>query len=499
MTNKSDHSPSSAHIVQWLVTAFMTGAVIMILEMTAFRLYAPFFGYSIYVWGNMISVVMAALALGYALGGCLADRRNNDHILYATILAAAFYQLLVIWGVWTLLPALSQLGELSGTTLATVIIFAPPMIALASVSPYLIRLMARIGHVGLAAGSVYSLATVGSIAGIALTTFVLLPNLGTQKTLMVACATTGLVAVAGLVRSWRASPMCLLALVSFGFAPVPCWNNDTVWVGESEYNLIRVIRRGSRLALVLNDESWIQTMHDEDRLWTYRVWDDYSLGPLLVDTKNVLILGMGAGGSVHATFVSAPHANIDAVEIDPKVVEAGKSLFGLDTYGEKLAIHTSDARRWISQCPQRYEIVHVDLYQGGPYIPFYLATEEFFQSVEKRMVDEGLLMMNVIDKGPDYDLLLSIGATLKRVFSSLAVLSKESGNHMLFAFKEPRSAEWIRARLRDANAPNSMRELIASASPAIIDLYPPDEAKVFTDDHAPIEAMTRRMLRQSTE
>src|SRR5258708_26500611 len=58
----------------WLVTAAITGGIVMSLELAAFRLYAPYFGYSIYVWGTMISVVMAAPALAYALAGCLCER-----------------------------------------------------------------------------------------------------------------------------------------------------------------------------------------------------------------------------------------------------------------------------------------------------------------------------------------------------------------------------------------------------------------------------------------
>ena len=62
----------------WLVTAILTGGIIMGLELVAFRLYAPYFGYSIYVWGSMISVVMVALSAGYVLGGWVADRSRTD-------------------------------------------------------------------------------------------------------------------------------------------------------------------------------------------------------------------------------------------------------------------------------------------------------------------------------------------------------------------------------------------------------------------------------------
>jgi len=65
----------------WLVTAAITGGIVMSLELAAFRLYAPYFGYSIYVWGTMISVVMAALALGYAVV-VAADRSRSGTILY---------------------------------------------------------------------------------------------------------------------------------------------------------------------------------------------------------------------------------------------------------------------------------------------------------------------------------------------------------------------------------------------------------------------------------
>src|SRR5882724_800758 len=73
-----DQRYGPAAVTHWLVTAMLAGAVMMSLELVAFRLYAPYFGYSIYVWGTMISVVMAALAVGYPLGGRLADRLRED-------------------------------------------------------------------------------------------------------------------------------------------------------------------------------------------------------------------------------------------------------------------------------------------------------------------------------------------------------------------------------------------------------------------------------------
>src|SRR5207248_9402310 len=123
-TNLSDTLPSKGRATFWLLTATVTGAVIMGLELVAFRLYAPYFGYSTYVWGSMISVVMLALSAGYVLGGCVADRSTTDTASYSTILLSGFYQLAILFLHRTILRGLWQPGEFTCTTLRTPRIFA---------------------------------------------------------------------------------------------------------------------------------------------------------------------------------------------------------------------------------------------------------------------------------------------------------------------------------------------------------------------------------------
>src|SRR5262249_22605669 len=131
MNTTVDRLPNPIEKALWMVTPVLTGAVIMILELAAFRLYAPYFGYSIYVWAVLLSGVMMALAIGYGLGGRLADRCHTHRPLYAILTASAIYQLLVIYLVHWLLPRLALYGDFTGTSLATLIIFAPPMLMLA--------------------------------------------------------------------------------------------------------------------------------------------------------------------------------------------------------------------------------------------------------------------------------------------------------------------------------------------------------------------------------
>src|SRR5215813_3379026 len=305
---------SRARLAFWLITPALTGAVIMALELAAFRLYAPHFGYSIYVWGSMISVVMLALACGYGAGGWLADRCATDSPLYAMILLSGVYQFVIICIARSLLAKLAEMGDSTGTSLATLIIFAPPMIALATVGPFIIRLLARFNRVGATAGLVYALSTIGSVAGVLGTTFFLIPKFGTQATLLTACALSALVGVTGLLTMKRLAFFALLPVALYPISPQPLWSENALWMKESAYNLVRVIRDRQRLALTLNDESSMHTVLDKTNRWTGHYYDYFALGPLLVDANNALVLGMGAGASIATIRETAPDVQIDAVE-----------------------------------------------------------------------------------------------------------------------------------------------------------------------------------------
>lgn len=487
-------APSAKEVVLWLCTAFLAGAIIMGLELVAFRLYAPYFGYTIHVWGIMISVVMAALAAGYAIGGRLADRSRTDMPLYVLILASALYQLAILMAVRALLPWLARHGEFSGTLAATLIVFVPPMTALATAGPFIIRLLTRVGYVGRTAGGVYALSTVGSIVGILVTSFYLVPRIGTQWTLATACAASAALGVLGLIRHRWYAPTALVLLATLVYAPGPAWGENTRWVTDSPYNLVRVVEVDGQLRLILNDERSVATRLNERTGWTGGYFDDFALGPLLTEGDRGLVLGMGAGASMVATWRTDPTVTFDAVEIDPAVVDAAYRFFGLSRTDERLSVYTEDARPWVAESNDTYDIVHIDLYQGGPYIPFYLVTQEFFAAVRERMAPRGVLMMNVLDGGPDRELLNAVGATLHRAFQTVVYFSRPSGNHIVLAFPDERPLKEIRQALDGAGGSARARQHAHRAALGMAELDPPADALVLTDDFAPVEAMTRRML-----
>ncbi len=489
-----------APVLLWLATATVAGAVVMGLEIVAFRLYAPYFGYSIYVWGTMISVVMLALAIGYAVGGRLADQSSTDVLLYGLVLGSAAYQLVILFCVHPMLAALARGGDFVGPALATLVIFALPMTALATVGPYVIRLLTRAGRYGTTAGRVYAVSTVGSVFGIMLTSFLLVPQLGTRWTMAGICAATALLGAAGLAFRRKGALLFLAPLAMLPGAPQAAWSADTHWVGESAYNLLRVIGPSHNLRLILNDELCVASRRNEQTGWTGGYYDDFSLGPLLTNARRVLVLGMGAGSSIAATRAGSREADLlefDAVEIDPLVVEAGYRFFGLPRDDPRVRVHVADARPWVVADDGVYDVVHVDLYQGGPYVPFYLITREFFADVHRRMADDGLMMVNVLDMGAGKELLHASVATLRAVFPTVLVYSRPNGNHMVFAFSKERKLDDVRSALRDRAGGAGQLRVAAHArqvSAALKALVPDAATPVFTDDRAPVESVARRML-----
>jgi len=487
-------APSRARAFAWIATAAATGAIVMAMELTAFRLYAPYFGNSIYVWGSMISVVMLALAVGYGLGGWLADRSNTDSGLYWVVFSSGVYQLAIVFVTRGLLLKLFPWGDFVGTVCATAVIFVPPMAALAITSPYVIRLLARAGHVGITAGRVFAVSTAGSIAGVLATSFWLVPRFGTRLTMEILCVASILLGAAGLLLRSKAAVSLFLPLALLLVAKAPPPPPTIIWSGESVYNRILVRETDGLRWLVLNDPRYSQTTEKIGSATSGFYLDQFALGPLLVPAKNLLVLGMAAGGSIQVTRAVDPAIEVDAVEIDPQVVELASQFFALPRQDPRLHVHVADARPWLVAHPGQWDLVHVDLFQGGPWVPFYLTTVEFFQLVRSRMSDRGVLLLNVLDKSEKRELLGAIGATLQQVFPAVEVLPTEKGNYILFAFATPRSVAATTRRLAESRGPAWANDLAVKAAGNFQEFAAPAGAIIFTDDHAPIEGMTRRML-----
>ncbi len=166
-----------------LVNAFFVGSVLMGFEMLGSRYLFPYFGGGIDSWAGLISTVLAALTIGYLVGGAFVDRYPNPRIIgIASALAACYLALVPAAADPVMAWILDRLGDgpMAILTAAAALLLAP-LTLLGMFSPVAVRLLLRsTHHTGRIAGLVYGISTIGNIFGTLFTTFYLIPTIGSR-------------------------------------------------------------------------------------------------------------------------------------------------------------------------------------------------------------------------------------------------------------------------------------------------------------------------------
>ena len=148
------------------VTVFLTGAAVLVLEILGTRLLSPHFGANLLVWSALISVTMIALALGYWLGGRLADHHGNQGLLEQLIAGAAVWIAIIPTMVRAVSDPLLELDYRLGVLLAAFVSFGPALFLMGMVTPIAVKLsVPDLKHVGRSSGAVYACSTAGGIFG----------------------------------------------------------------------------------------------------------------------------------------------------------------------------------------------------------------------------------------------------------------------------------------------------------------------------------------------
>ncbi len=210
---KQAAEPKHTHSLQgWfiIILVFVAGSASLAIELSASRLLAPYFGTSLFVWANLIGLILLYLTVGYYVGGILSDRHPQPIILYSiTAFAAVFIAIIPLiahpvlsWSLTTF--ANDPLGIFYGSLAAIVLLFTIPTVLLGCVSPFAIRLrIEQVGSSGRTSGMLYAISTAGSIAGTFLPVLVLLPTIGVQATLLSTAGLLLLVSLGGLIIARR--------------------------------------------------------------------------------------------------------------------------------------------------------------------------------------------------------------------------------------------------------------------------------------------------------
>ncbi len=489
------------------VAVFVSGVASMGLEILAGRIVAPQFGSSIYTWGGIITVFLAALSLGYWRGGRRASTHADHRRLIWLLLFTAVYVAILIYARDLLLIATAQIPLPSryASLPAIVVLFGPPTYLLGFISPYAAELSHKEG-VGEASGHVYALGTIGSILGAGATTFVLIPSMSIESIGLF----FGLLLVGtALVLSAPAFPRrpvvatvvvtVLLVVAASGGAVGLDPRGEVVYSTQTAYQQLEVVDDGDVRTMYL-DGAHHSARDLEDPERHVFAYTRYFHLPMLMVEEPERALFVGGGGFTGPQDFERTYddVTVDVVEIDPEVTAAAEEYFGLERSAE-LRVHTDDGRTFLAESDREYDVIVLDAYKRDQ-VPFELTTVEFMTLVSERLSDDGVLVANVISapEGPASEFYRAQYRTMEEAFPHVyAYRTSESGsvqNIQLVATNDPDGVSTTELHER-----NGAREDVPELGEEIddrIEEVRTDDVPTLYDDRAPVDSLLDPMVGQ---
>jgi spermidine synthase len=409
------------------LAVIVSGASVLAIEILGTRIIAPFYGASIYLWSALISVTLAALAVGYWIGGKWADRGTKLNRFCAIIGLAGLWIAVIPWISGPLLATTESLGLRAAVLISATILFFPPLALLGMVSPYAIKLRATsLEIIGRTAGNLYAISTLASVVTAVATGFFLIPMVGVHRlTFLIGLLLIG-TAIAGIMGRRKplgavAGLIFLAGLPTLGYRAAPNESvdpeNGLQAIEESPYAELRVVDQDQvRYLLVDRDAYTAASMTSVESKFPYV--NVLEIPKYLSDKPgDMLTIGLG-GGSVVRSYAKDSW-KIDAVEIDPAVVGMAKRYFGL--MNDDASIYEIDGRRFLATTDKQYDLIVFDAFGSG-HIPFHLVSDEAFKLLHNHVAPGGLLAMNIWSLGWHDEMAAAVAATLQRHFAYVRAL-----------------------------------------------------------------------------
>jgi spermidine synthase len=494
---------------------FISGGAILALELLASRIMTPYFGVSLYIWTGILSITLVALAIGYWGGGKLANSRK---------LSAA--QLLELFG---LMPALAALfivaacliypfifaplanwSLIAGAFAACLILLGAPLVVASAMNPLLVAIMRHHDNSGGDGGSgqVFFISTLGSVAGVLVTAFGLIPYVANYDAVLIVAA---VLAALGLAVALQAPALKRRALIAgwsvLGViaALLLLWQADNYtgragavsyqggqWRIEASFRSLFGTVKILKQEPDANGNYWRLYFQDGisqnavEANGSSRSFYNYALEALTVayrpEARQVLALGLGAG--MTPARLAARGMQTDIVEIDPASLQAARRFFALDE--KKTPVHQTDARTFVQRCPHAYDVVIVDLFHGDG-TPDYLITRDFFRDLKRCLGAGGIAVFNTFADLQNTTSYAHLMVTLRSELPHLALYRPAAPgathtNSFIVA-----SATALRAPVRvtmdgvPARHEGTLWDMLSAPLPLIAMLF--DGGKIITDAH----------------
>ncbi len=493
-----------------LVSVFITGSAVLIIEIVAIRILAPYYGNTIYTASSVIGIVLVALSLGYYCGGVFSDKHPYHKFFYGIIFVSGLLVTLVYLLNISLLPFFSLMFSIkTGPLISSLCVFFIPAFMLGTLSPYAIKLHKRGGdQIGRQSGEVFFWSTLGSIAGTLLSGFVLIPLFGISFIMI----GTGLFLMAWGLAGFsffhpRKSAILIMALfliyaVFLAWFYFPQKPPGVIYQTDGVYEKIMILDgnwKGIPARFLFQDMSYSAAMYLNSDELVYDYTKYYALYKLFnANAKNALVIG-GGGYSIPKALLGEPsNMQVDVAEIEPDLLRLAKTYFNFQD-NPRFKNHTEDGRRFLAQHPQKYDIIFSDVYYSLFSIPMHFTTREFFDLAKSRLQKDGIFIGNFGGSlyGEQSSLVVSEMKTFMESFPNsyfFAVNSPDDTNVQNIIFLGINSVKKI--DFKSDQITKNADALISELSQKNINLAKLDfsRAKKLTDDFAPVEHLVGKVI-----
>jgi len=384
--------------------SFLEGGSLMATELMSARMMAPYFGSSLFVWATVLALTLGGLTIGYFLGGVISQNERKDKLLLITLLYCGILIMVMPFVAQWILNAAHLLAFRDAVLTSGLLIILPPVIGMGMVSPLVIaNLDSSTETSGKRAGVVYAISTTGGIFFTFLFGFYVIPYFGLILPSIVTGFILGIIpAILIFKNGWKKPGVFILALI--------LTSGYHIWQHKLQSNSINVLfqREGILGQVMVAD---IPVLHNdsiqlERTLFVNRViqtsynqknkrFNDHDYFNVTEDViskfpKGSSMLLLGLGGGVIATDAINKGFEVDAVELDERIIDVAKEFFYLPS---KVNVIQDDARRFINHAEKKYDLIIFDLFRGEE-TPAHVFTAESISKTRRLIKAGGLVLIN---------------------------------------------------------------------------------------------------------